>query len=606
MSTEAHSPRGSPIAPDVGLDRSGPDEHADTVRAVRIILAARPWVADAIAVLEAEDPRPSISFNSPGDGSSGDEQAEIDEINRAAAAWAEAERFLYGPGTQAEDDMIDALRELISCVSSPPEDAGDMHILDTVEAVFALQPDLGRRIQAPHPVVPDVPLQGNGAENTTSMAGATEHGGDENNVMDLKKANAQIFQITISLRDDWLHRGDALQDMDLQTYAEYVEREAKPIRGADMRKALARPTFAFVAHYKLAQGFMQVLRPGHRRHLARFNVPNCMRENVNEGEENAQFKAFHCSLLRCPGVGMCADPLLCAPALWPNSRGVYRFRRAWRAREKEILVLAMRGQKKKMKARRFETLHDTTLCKVLHSTCDPNPASRMLQVDLQRWFRQFIRYLREGAPAESPSNYGYPERMVQKILCFVGEGGAAEHASGRQLWHDDQLHLAEWQAMQQIEFLFNLTLTVDAKNIALEKLKAHKKGTSVHAEAADFSEPMNKLRSADDEEMQAVADYEPIFDEAFDEEKARGVVLQVTDKAVIMRMLTREEEIAQARLPGQGRREDLQCMREAADAYGTPEHTSTNATDPSMCGAAEHEKKPSVGNSSNASPRAAR
>jgi hypothetical protein len=188
MSTEAHSPRGSPIAPDVGLDRSGPDEHADTVRAVRIILAARPWVADAIAVLEAEDPRPSISFNSPGDGSSGDEQAEIDEINRAAAAWAEAERFLYGPGTQAEDDMIDALRELISCVSSPPEDAGDMHILDTVEAVFALQPDLGRRIQAPHPVVPDVPLQGNGAENTTSMAGATEHGGDENNAMDLKKS----------------------------------------------------------------------------------------------------------------------------------------------------------------------------------------------------------------------------------------------------------------------------------------------------------------------------------------------------------------------------------------------------------------------------------
>ena len=31
-------------------------------------------------------------------------------------------------------------------------------------------------------------------------------------------------------------------------------------------------------------------------------------------------------------------------------------------------------------------------------------------------------------------------------------------------------------------------------------------------------------------------------------------------------------------------------MREAADAYGTPEHTSTNATDPSIFGAAEHEK----------------
>ena len=30
----------------------------------------------------------------------------------------------------------------------------------------------------------------------------------------------QIFRATISLRDNWLHRGDALQDMDLQTYAE--------------------------------------------------------------------------------------------------------------------------------------------------------------------------------------------------------------------------------------------------------------------------------------------------------------------------------------------------------------------------------------------------
>ena len=75
-------------------------------------------------------------------------------------------------------------------------------------------------------------------------------------------------------RNLWLHRGDALQDMDLQTYAEFIERRAKPIRGADIKKALAHPTFAFDAHYKLAPGFMQVLRPGHCRCVARFNVPN--------------------------------------------------------------------------------------------------------------------------------------------------------------------------------------------------------------------------------------------------------------------------------------------------------------------------------------------
>ena len=163
-------------------------------------------------------------------------------------------------------------------------------------------------------------------------------------------------------------------------------------------------------------------------------MPNCIRENVNEGEENSQLKAFHCSLLRCPGVGMCADPLTCAPTLYPNSNGVYRFRPAWCAREKEILLLAMRGHEKKMRARRFETLHDTSLCKVLQSTYDASGACRMLQIDLQRWFRTGIRHLRKNAPAESPCNYGYPERMIHQILYFVGEGGASEHADGRPLW----------------------------------------------------------------------------------------------------------------------------------------------------------------------------
>ena len=114
------------------------------------------------------------------------------------------------------------------------------------------------------------------------------------------------------------------------------------------------------------------------------------------------------------------------------------------------------------------------------ATAEANPdahsACRMLQIDIQRWFRIGIRHLRENAAAECPCNYGYPERMVASILCFVGESGVREHPSGRPLWHEDQLHLAEWQALQQIEYLFNLTLAVDAKNIAIEQLKAYKKG----------------------------------------------------------------------------------------------------------------------------------
>ena len=72
--------------------------------------------------------------------------------------------------------------------------------------------------------------------------------------------------------------------------------------------------------------------------------------------------------------------------------------------------------------------------------------------------------------------------------------------------------------------------------------------------------------------------------------KTKGAVLPVTDKAALLRLLGREEEVAQARQPGQGRREALQCMREAADAYQTPEHSHTTATDPSVFGASEDAK----------------
>ena len=53
--------------------------------------------------------------------------------------------------------------------------------------------------------------------------------------------------------------------------------------------------------------------------------------------------------------------------------------------------------------------------------------------------------------------------MIHDILLF---------ANGIPMWHDEQLHLAEWQALQQLEYLFNLTLSVDAKNLAIEKTKA--------------------------------------------------------------------------------------------------------------------------------------
>ena len=55
---------------------------------------------------------------------------------------------------------------------------------------------------------------------------ATEHG------QEVKQKRVHIFRATISLRDTWLHRGDALQDMDLHTYAAYVYHIEKLAAGA--------------------------------------------------------------------------------------------------------------------------------------------------------------------------------------------------------------------------------------------------------------------------------------------------------------------------------------------------------------------------------------
>ena len=411
---------------------------------------------------------------------------------------------------------------------------------------------------------------------------------------------AQIYHVTISLRDDWLHRGDALQDMDLQTYAEYIERWPKPIRGQSLTQGRLGRIFAFDPHYKLAQGHMQVLVLAQRRKIARFNIAKCEKENVNEGEENAQFKAMHCTLLRCPGPGSCTDPLMCAGALFPNSKGEYRFATAWRARESEIMTLAVRGYAKKLKARRLETIDDTTLCKVLQGTAeerseeamatpDAHAASRMLQIDLQRWFRQGLRDLRVHAPPENPCTYGYPERMVHQILLFASGASARSDIRAMPLWHDEQLHLAEWQALQQMEYIFNLTLAVDAKNLAVEKLKAQKK-TAAAAEPFDF---IKSIHATDDDHLGTLVDHDDAMaDIPMEADVPDGFVAPtVTDKAFLLRLLNREDEVAQAKQPGQGRREALQCMRQAADFFGSMTPWQPHREELSAFGAAEDKRQ---------------
>ena len=109
---------------------------------------------------------------------------------------------------------------------------------------------------------------------------------------------------------------------------------------------------------------------------------------------------------------------------------------------------------------------------------------------------------REEASAENPCNYGYPERLIDGILTFVGESRADGGVMfvGAPIWHEEQLHLAEWQALQELEFLFNLNMNVDAKNLALEKIKEYKRSAHAKAEllGADVS---SFVRESEEDEL---------------------------------------------------------------------------------------------------------
>ena len=94
----------------------------------------------------------------------------------------------------------------------------------------------------------------------------------------------QMFTKSLAQRDDWLHRGIMLRDMDYYHYARYVERGEMPRSGSaqsfQKRHGLY---FLFDAHYPLAKTYVQILL---KKAKTVQNVgPQCKRSDVNGGED---------------------------------------------------------------------------------------------------------------------------------------------------------------------------------------------------------------------------------------------------------------------------------------------------------------------------------
>ena len=125
-----------------------------------------------------------------------------------------------------------------------------------------------------------------------------------------------MFTKSLAHRDDWLHRGIMLRDMDYYHYSRHVERVEMPRSGSAQSFQKHHGTYyLFDAHYPLAKTYVQVLRK-HAKTVQNVG-PQCKRSDVNCGEDNAVYKAYFHSCVRCPGADQCANPLMYQKLFYP-------------------------------------------------------------------------------------------------------------------------------------------------------------------------------------------------------------------------------------------------------------------------------------------------
>ena len=288
--------------------------------------------------------------------------------------------------------------------------------------------------------------------------------------------NKMVFTKTFAHRDDWLHRGSTLSDVDYYHYARFFDRVDLPRKGgaADFQNKYG-VFHLFEPHYAYAASHVQVLR-AHPRAVQNVG-PQCKRSDVNSGEDNALYKAYFHTCVRCPCAGECANPLIYQPLLFPKIDDVdkhlallqstpaarrveVRFAPAWKARRYEIEVLADRASAKLDTAKRIGVIRDTTAFKrapVLRAAAPAAAAethfhTRMLQILVQRLV------------AKDMGRGTCPERIMGLVM---------ECAGVPLPWHVEQPHLAEWQAHSTREILFQLDCSVDARNLAQAQARKH-------------------------------------------------------------------------------------------------------------------------------------
>ena len=196
---------------------------------------------------------------------------------------------------------------------------------------------------------------------------------DDDDGVDIVKIEANTTSTNAS--DDYAHRGPKLGNLTLYTYRMYVRRIPKPSRG----KALAPTVSFFEPHYALSRSYAQevVLQNVHVPTIDGFQCPTV----EQDAEQNALFKAILFAPWSCTNPMTCgnviayrgllsdgnhpeggapqpAPPPLDETYASPPARA-YIFKRAWKLRSIEILMLAERAECRCMASRKRLVLADT-------------------------------------------------------------------------------------------------------------------------------------------------------------------------------------------------------------------------------------------------------
>ena len=361
-------------------------------------------------------------------------------------------------------------------------------------------------------------------------------------------------------------------------YARYIERVEKPRKGTAHAFQKRHGVYhLFDNHYSLARSYVQVLLK-HPKTVQNVG-PQCKRNDVNQGEDNAVYKAYFHSCIQCANPDDCANPLMYQSLLYPQiddidkylamlqsqpktQRIATRFAPAWKARRYEIAMLADRASAKRDRAKRINVIHDTTSFKGVmiprqeHSTDHATERifeNKMKQVVVQQ---TVMGTMGRGTCVQ---------RVTEKIMVYLGIPLP---------WHPDQPHLAEWQAFSAQEILFNLDNTVDGRNEAQKQAVKHRSQMTTDADQDEDSSTTGPKIIVEDLGGAPADDDDGDFQ---DESGGTKHELQLSS-AMITRVLSRAEEGDKA---GQvGRPKDMHAeMQRVAAIFGTELDNATKAFD---------------------------